>query len=428
MTDRRSRPKRSSPKGMGSTLFADIFDAQLMTLLLVGAIVCGPVGFGLTWTEPIEPQASRRNDSSWVTVSPTGNAGDLDPRDFGTRSSDFVSALYVHGVLHGAFPILILSTIVLSSVYRRRAAGRAFDRAATLADGPGFVFGRIELFPEQKNPVVELRTYTRAGPNAEGSPVVEKWRTLRVTPFYLRREDGSLLRVEPDDRIGVDGPSKEMRTGPPGVTRTNIKLKSGEAVYVSGNISQARVSGTDTAYRDPVDPPLLRPPLVGRMVILRRPPWETELFWARYFRGWSIIFAVIGALLVVGAAPFFELLTWDGVPVMADITDINRANWATKSVKARLPSPFEGEVAMDCTEPFYECVEAGKCGKLPLIVSKHFPKVMMMGKGPTIQLPSSMAIVMMCVSCFGLFLFSLRRFAEDMKPQTTHLKTKVRAV
>ena len=177
---------------------------------------------------------------------------------------------------------IVASTLVLLGIAvtallraRQRAARARAARASMNLDGPlvegaAVVSGTVEHAPGHAVAVrVEITqrgeqwTYERR--------LRYRWREVKrevlVAPFYLRRADGTRIRVEPDGTVELaDALDTQVRTGPE-VRVVSAELVPGEVAHVRGVLERAAPTSPSeaTGYRDGGSIWLLRPARTGML-------------------------------------------------------------------------------------------------------------------------------------------------------------------
>lgn len=154
------------------------------------------------------------------------------------------SALNLLLVLAFLGTFVFIAMKYLEEVRAQRAAEDSARRktARPLHPGPTIVFGVVELAKGQdvavQVDIVQHGTETRTK-NGYSHRWTEILRNVSAHEFYLRREDGSRIRVKPgSDPLLVDAVDKMSWTKRDERTRS-VKLEDGEEAYVEGVLHRA---------------------------------------------------------------------------------------------------------------------------------------------------------------------------------------------
>jgi hypothetical protein len=327
------------------------------------------------------------------------NIGDFN----GERASPETTAAWL-AFLDASFLSLFGASLVLAWIHRRRARSiAAFTPDASLTKGAAVVFGVVEPEPGASPAAVSVEI-DQAGTEASNKgnwhhAWNEKARRVSVRPFLVRTNDGTRVRVIPDERVALeDELSRVVRTSYS--TRTRIaELLPGESVHITGWLDEGSAQKGTAIYRDAAREPTLRPPRLGRMVISTERPGDTEARRAAFHRVWTIVSAILITLfsgLGFGSA---HLLFVDGVVVDAKPTYTRHwqewvkpkngsGRWvqhyavrAEHHAKRGAALPLEDR----CTRALHDCVATGRCATVPFVISTVLPSIHQIGRDPTVS-------------------------------------------
>jgi hypothetical protein len=362
---------------------------RLSRLVLAAALLAGCNDQVGPWTPVPRPDKAH-------TPPPSGS--DLL---VGNRVSARPSTIIVHGVAGGVFAALFLTALGLALVHRRRARAEAsFDPRAPLRDGDAVIFGEVELVPDHEGPaaLVRLEQIGTEQRNKNGG-YSHYWREVRrevrARPFYVRRDDGTRVLVEPDPRVALHDDLSRIEREGPAIRARIAELTAGERVHVTGQLRWASGGAPQAVYRDAGGGPVLRAPRFGRMVISTERPGDTEAERMRFHRGWAIALAIVFWIVNGLVIPTYQILAIDGQVVRAKLTHTrvwkvwhkpkNSSGYWVQHYDVRARRASGGEPLEDeCSAMLHLCASAGRCTEAPFVVASHAPSIHQVGSGPTI--------------------------------------------
>jgi hypothetical protein len=244
-----------------------------------------------------------------------------------------------------AFIGLVLGSIFLTAVFgewRARARTAALRRAiegkiGPLAPGNCVLKGTIETdAPDGRAIAIELLQVGADHVSAQGThhSWTEVARRVDARPFYLRLEDGRLVRVEPDSRtFVVDALDGVKRTDRNQRVRS-AEVKHGDHVFVIGTLVEgfdprAQIDG---GYRGANGKSLVvRAPRGRSMLVSTEVPTQRHMRKEGFHGNWALGIATL--LLMVHGLAFgnFYLLAFTGTPVEATVTELARRYHRSKT-------------------------------------------------------------------------------------------------
>lgn len=304
-------------------------------------------------------------------------------------------SLFALGLVDVSFGALFTAAVIFSLLHRARArAAAAFNPVAPLANGPFVVAGVVELEPGTEGAPVSVgidQTGTEySHKNGWSQRWTEIYRRVNAYPFLIRRDDGVVVRVIPDQRVALhDTLSRVVRHNL--TSRTRIaELTAGERVHVSGQLSLAPAA-PGAVYRGGPTFPTLTP--LGRMVISTEPPGDTESRRARSHVIWAIVIAFIWSFFALFGMWESHVLLFDGRTVKATPTETtswrvwvkpkNQSGHWVIHYALRAQHTFKGggrqTLEDECSYPVYKCVTEGRCGKIPFQMSDTMPSIHRIG-------------------------------------------------
>ena len=255
-------------------------------------------------------------------------------------------------------------------------------------------------------------------------------------PFHLRRDDGLLIRVEPDARVLVETQiavgQRHSRD-----SRTRVaEIRAGARVRITGELMGGGRPGAgviDPVYRDAPSSAVLVPPGAGRMVVSAEPPGETATRRARFHAVWALVLTASLAILGGVAAREYLVLVADGDTLQATPTATRRweeyvkpknhsGYWVSHyGVRARASVGGETVTVEDeCGGAVYQCVKNGDCPRLPFVVSAHLPGVHQIGLEA--NLPEGTLVLLILSTLMLLVLYP----ASSMGTRSWYAKLRVR--
>ena len=313
------------------------------------------------------------------------------------------------------------------------------DPRAPLADGSAIVFGVVEGEAGEGGPAVVITIHQRGTEEHVEGTTTQHWkethRESNARPFYVRRDDGSRVRVEPDERVVVHDALLGVVRGSVKDQRSRVaEVRPGEQVHVSGELAGAGRSTGDLrasdrkltaarggVYRTVAVEPVLRPPRFAPMVISSEPPGDTEKKRMRFHAwcavGLAAVLAFAGAVVVRD----YLFLVLDGQRVRVTPTAFRTwTEWVQPkgtsghrvtyyAVRAQALAPG-GVVTLEdqCTSELYERVRAGEQVEVSFVVATHHPSVFQLGEGPAISEGQVMGLSMLLLALGGIYPLAAR--------------------
>lgn len=344
----------------------------------------------------------------WVAV-PEAAGGPADDVPSVLEGADDLSpgwsAVLVGAFLDLPFGAVALAALSLALLHRRRArAERAFDPAAPLRDGPSVIAGVVELDAGTEPPVVVRIEQTGREHTAKNGPMhtwTETGRTVVAVPFLVRRDDGTRVRVEPDERVVLHGSLTRTERKALAQRARVAQIEPGEHVHVHGELVGAVREQRGGTYRGSAAMPALRASRLAPLVISSEPPADTEAALARFHAPASALLAVVFVLASALLAPAFQLLSLDGRVVEARPTQTRTwqewvkpkgepGGWVQKyAVRAEARSPSGETLSLEstCSEQVHACASTGRCRTLPFLTSRISPSTHQIGTRPRVTHP-----------------------------------------
>lgn len=393
----------------------------LVALLAVATLL---PGCGRTQMDPWEPVPHARGSRA---------VDRLDERQVlaVSRLSGAWSRAITMGAVDAPMAGMLLAALVLSWTYRRRArAEAAVDPRAPLVSGPAVVVGVVELEAGDGRTAIELRVRQRGTESADKGSWSHRWdetgREVRARPFWVRRDDGVRVRVEPvAGKFALhDALSRVERRGPADRTRI-AELTAGERVFVAGTLTGAAGGAPPSPYRSGGGTPVVRAPAFGRLLVSTEPPGGTSAAQARFHRNWAVALVVFAAMLSAFLIPTYRVLTLFGEPVTADAVATRHwrewvkpkngtGHWSDHYVvRARLEvDGASRELEDDCRSTLHALVRSGEQTAVPFVVVPSLPVFSQLGLHPT--LVDWQAFVLIAVVVVLLLAYVLT--ARAMRP------------
>jgi hypothetical protein len=233
---------------------------------------------------------------------------------------------------------LVLGSLFLTAVvgeWRARARAAALRRAiegqiGPLAPGDCVLKGTIETDdPEGRAIAIELLQFGADHHSSQG--LFHTWtevaRRVDARPFYLRLEDGRLVRVEPDARAFVVDALDGVKRTDLNQRMRSAEVRRGDHVFVIGTLVEgfdprAQIDG---GYRGANGKSLVvRAPRGRSMLVSTEVPTQRHLRKEGFHGNWALGIAAL--LLMVHGLAFgnFYLLAFTGTPVDATVTELAR--------------------------------------------------------------------------------------------------------
>jgi len=381
--------------------------AALLAALL-GALGCHR---DPTWT-PVSggPVASGYGAQNWP----------FDEADTGVLARDVVTAS-TSDVVADVFVFLAYGLMFSGAAFwvwshRKRALMElAHDPRAPLADGPAVVVGTVEAPTGWDGAVVRIDIH-QAGTEWQHKGAwhhawKEQRRDVNARPFFLVRDDGARVLVEPDARVAVHD-AHDAITRHDQTQRTRVcDIKPGERVHVSGVVAGAQAAmGYAGAYRQGHGTPVVRAPSVGRMVISAEAPGATSLARMRFHRNWAVALAAVFTFLCAAVMPEYLVLSATGQTEWATPTATDY--WRTwhkpknssgywvyhHAVQGAVARGAETLTVSDETgDGPSRCVEARQCARVPFVVSSVAPAYHQFGLAPHLTTGRVVLLVLFCL-------------------------------
>jgi hypothetical protein len=317
------------------------------------------------------------------------------------RAAPDVSRFVVDGL-----SLLGLALLGFALVRRAQAIGRARLAAATAKDaaaplhlGPCVIAGTVLAEGEGAPITVEIEQTGREWTtNKRRTRWEHRWseqrRKVTVRPFYVAREGGERVRIEPNDRAFlVDKLDRTVDTGHR-VRLRSAQLSAGERVYISGEMVRASDPGLG-GYREGAEGWILRPPRDGRMLVSTEPLDARHRDRGRVYRNLALQAAVVLAILNGAIFLPYQVLRLTGRPVEATVISTNTTReWVTRKrggywryhrwLVAAADSPEPLALHAEISRQFLNDLDAGVHPKTaPFVVSTRWPSFQLVGSAPT---------------------------------------------
>lgn len=255
----------------------------------------------------------------------------VESAHFGSPSS--------HLCVGSAFAIIIVS-LLLTLIRRSRALRRAamadarVDPTAPLAPGRALVAGTVELArgaPLAVRVRIEQRGTEHKGKSSWSHTWSEVDRRTEAHPFYLRREEGERVRVEPGTRVLLVDDVDEVELLARDRRVRIAELTEGENAIVEGVLERGadpERRGAGDAYRDAASPGwILRPLSTEPLHISSEPLGDRHRHRAGELLKAAVLIAVLG-LGTVPAAPTYLARQLYGETVEASV--VERRHYTTR--------------------------------------------------------------------------------------------------
>ncbi len=407
--------------------------AVFVAFALVAAAGCNRSRGG----EWIEAPSPRYGEGSRSVIGTDGTPEDPDAA-IRPRSRASVGCSRVVGLVgvQGGLATLVATALFFAWMHRLRSRSqRAFDPRAALANGASVLFGVVEAETDQDRPVISVRIQQRGREWQNKGAWSHQWaeteREVTVRPFYLRRDDGQRVRIEPDLAVALhDALSRTLRVATSVRTRT-AELTVGERVHIAGTVFGVGRSIGGGAYRETMTEPVMRAPRTGRMVVSTEPPGDTEASRTRFHFGWAA--GLLTALMAsVALMLSFDAIVVDGRTVIATPTHTRfwetwvqpkngRGYWSPHwAVRASAPWGEGRTISVedDCSERVWSCASAGECD-VPFVVAEHAPGYQLIGTAPSVN----SGLLVLCM--IGASILGLGYWASAMQTRPWYQKRKV---
>ncbi len=362
----------------------------------------------------------KKRTEPWVDAPAPYAADPTQPFPLGGERSDVLerdrigheaSDVYLFGVVH----LSLLAMMGLAAYWWRRHGAQAklergFDPRAPLRDGPAAVMGVVETDPGPEAPAVAVTIYQRGTEAQNKGQWSHNWsevkREVWARPFWIRRDDGAVVRVEPDQATVLrDDLSREQRYSIDARTR-HAELQRGERVFATGVLAGAALAQPNAAYRGMQGTPTLRAAPGTPLMVSTELPGDTFAKRALFHLKWLVALVVVGGTLAMTVFPKVELLAVDGVSVMARPTQTrqwmvwvkpkNRRGYWSPRYAVRAEYTFrDGQTVSledDCGYGLHACVTAGQCARVPFVVSANMPSVHMLGSHASLTVGRAMIL------------------------------------
>lgn len=382
-------------------------------------VLCGSL-LALLALAGCDPDVPWRNTSAAPYGSSCGrDAWPYNDHDHGTLHRDAVnpdtSGTLSDLFLHLPFGVMFVAAAFFAWFHRRNAlVERSFNPNAPLRDGPGVVFGTVEAEAGWQGPLVRVdihqqgREWQHKGQWSHNW--TETWRNVHTRPFFIVRDDGVRVRVEPSPNVIVrDRHDNIIRHNLTSRTRV-AEITAGERVHVTGVVVGAAQNASAGAYRAGFGTPVVRPPTVGRMVISAEAPGDTSLARMRFHRNWAVALMVLFAFAVSVIVPTFEVLSLTGRTEWATPTAVR--NWRVWVKPKNSPGYWayhyavQGTVMRDNTAitvddesgpDVHRAVEEQTCSQVPFVVSTVAPSVHQFGTAPYLTVGRCILLGILCL-------------------------------
>lgn len=345
----------------------------------------------------------------------------------GDALSPGCSAFVVGAFVDLPFGVMTFVALALALLHRRRArAERGFDPAAPLRDGSFVIAGVVEAAGTEPPVVVRIVQLGTEATTKHGTSQTWKERSREVAalPFLVRRDDGTRVRVEPDDRVVLH--ASLTRTERHDLThRTRVAtVAAGDRVHVHGELVGASRAPGGGAYRGAAAMPVLRASRLGRLLVSSEPPGDTEAKLTRFHAWAAALLAGTFLSLSLIVAPAFQVLSLDGQVLAARpletrawqvwVKPKNSAGyWVWKyALRAEARAPSGEVIALEdrCGQEVHDCTSRGGCRAVPFLVSRLAPSFHQIGTEPKLDGARPWILVL-----FGLVLGLMYPFATAEK-------------
>jgi hypothetical protein len=295
-----------------------------------------------------------------------------------------------------------LVALALALIHRRRArAERDFDPAAPLRDGPAVVSGVVEAEGGEPPLIVRIEQIgtEQSTKNGTHHTWTETSRAVIARPFLVRREDGTRVRVEPDERVLLHGSLARTERRAVNLRTRIATVAAGEEVHVHGELLGAGRGQGGGAYRGASTLPTMRASRLAPMMISSEPPGGGEAEQMR-FHAWSAALLAAGFLLFSAiVVPTYQLLAFTGAVVDARPTETRAwkvwvkpksspGYWVWKhALRAEIAAPGGGATGVEdqCSEEVYNAASRGLRPTVPFLVSRLDPTFHQIGTAPKLD-------------------------------------------
>jgi hypothetical protein len=320
----------------------------------------------------------------------------VSPEDVGYAWSLILGVGYL-GIVCGALIIsLLVKARSLSKAHAREEEEMLDLAARPLSSGPRRVVrGRVEC-EDGKDVAIEIDidqvVTDRSSKNGRWHTWDETDRTTRKTPFYLAREDGETIYVDPpDDVLVVD----ELETKYPiKAPRTRIRfadVRRGETFFVYGDLDRGPHPRAQSAYRDG-DGWILRSPR-QRMLLATdaiRERYRARVSYLNLVGGFLALMFVLAHVLIT--RPFLEAALF-GTHTSGNVIDhrtwvtTHKGNQTTHySLTAQTPDGLvlTQEVSRRLFDAMVPTQPDQDAATIPVLESGHSPSSSFIGLEPTL--------------------------------------------
>jgi hypothetical protein len=226
----------------------------------------------------------------------------------------------------------------------------------------------------------------------------ETSREVRVQRFHVRRDDGLVVLVEPEDTVEIHAPLVPSERTAADARTCTASVPAGARVRVTGETEGSAPVRVDAVYRDAPSTLVLRPPRGGQMEISTERPGEEAEEKARFHARWVIGIAVTAAIVACTVLPTYLVLAADGETVSVQPEGVrrrlewtkpkNRPGYWVPHYEVRAVARVGGQSVTlfdDCSQSLYDCVKGGTCGRVPFVVASHTPEAFHeVGPAPTL--------------------------------------------
>lgn len=224
-------------------------------------------------------------------------------------ASPFVGVSVGLGVLFLGVGAALVATLRRASELEKRGEqeAKAASSPTALIPGPNrIVRGKVELLDDAAAAVrveIDQDVKNHTSKNSRWHTWEEAGRKVDARPFYLLREDGESVLVEPgEDVFVIDAIETKQTVGWP-VRRLRVcEVSPGEEFSAFGNLTQGAHPRARSAYRDGGGGFILKPPRSGRMMLASGDITSRYTERVKYLRLW-------GGLSLLAWAIFHVALT-----------------------------------------------------------------------------------------------------------------------
>lgn len=299
--------------------------------------------------------------------------------------------------------VLVLGVAALCVLaWWSRAQARGADAQVTpiaaFRAGRVLFAGAVELVPGERDAPVLLTLQQhgeqRRSKNGQFVLWTETGRWYKTRPFYLRLENGALVRVEPGKRVDlVDALELPTRDALSATRTRHARLGADEKVWLGGHLSLgldplglATQAARPAGYREAPHQHWVLKPSPGRRLFASSEPVSKRFNDnAKFYLGWALGWLALGALIHGVAFREYHQLRRHGVDAMAQVLSTDRYQTRTKNgyvthYVAVVASPYapsqtvREEVSADAWVRLQESLAS-----VPVVVDRRHPESLQIG-------------------------------------------------